>query len=112
MTVTAKTLVEATQAPAVDTTIYTAPASTRTIIDKFTGTNVTAGVVPLTVNIVAAAGAAGAANVISQTKNIAAGDAYTFPEIVGHVLNAGDFISVKAGAGASINVRASGREVS
>jgi hypothetical protein len=111
MTVTAKALVEAIQAPAADTTLYTAPLATRTIIDKLTGTNVSAGAVTLTVNLVPAAGAAGAANAISQAKSIAAGDSYTFPEIVGHVLNPGDILSVKASAGASINVRASGREI-
>ena len=36
MTVTAKTLVEGTIVPGTDTTVYTAPANTTTIIDKVT----------------------------------------------------------------------------
>lgn len=39
-------------------------------------------------------------------------EVYTFPEIVGQVLNAGDFISTIAGTATSVNIRASGREVS
>ena len=39
MTVTAKNLVEGTIVPATDTTVYTAPANTTTIIDKVTTAN-------------------------------------------------------------------------
>lgn len=110
MTVTAKCLVEGTLATAAQTTLYTAPAATRTIIDKFTGTNTSGAPVLLTVNLVASGGGAGALNA-TASKSIAANDSYTFPEIAGHVLNAGDFISVLAASGGAISVRASGREV-
>lgn len=112
MTVSVKTLIEPVQSPAVVATQYTAPTGVRTIIDKFTGTNVTAGAVALTVYLVTAAGTAGVTNEIVVAKSLAAGECYTFPEIVGHVLNPGDFIAFFAAAAASINVRASGREVS
>jgi len=36
---------------------------------------------------------------------------YTFPEIVGQVLNSGDFISTIAGTASAINIRASGRQI-
>jgi hypothetical protein len=36
---------------------------------------------------------------------------YTFPELVGQVLNRGDFISTLAGTASAINMRVSGREV-
>jgi hypothetical protein len=111
MTVIAKPLFEALQAANAETTQYTAPVGTRTIIDKFTGTNTTAGAVTLTVKLIASGGAAGAGNTIVSAKSLAAGECYTFPEIVGHVLAPGDFISTLAGAAASITVRASGREV-
>lgn len=111
MAVTAKALINALQAQNVETAQYTAPAATRTIIDKFTGTNTTAGGVTLTVKLVPNGGAAGASNTIVSAKNLAAGEAYTFPELVGQVLNPGDFISTLAGAAASITIRASGREV-
>ena len=41
MAVTTRALVSAKQAENVETTQYTAPAATRVIIDKFTGTNTT-----------------------------------------------------------------------
>lgn len=111
MTVTAKCLIEPLQASNADTTQYVAPASTRTIIDKFTGTNTTAGAVTLTVNLVAVGGSVSASNTIVSAKSLAAGECYTFPELVGHVLNTGDFLSTIAGAATSITIRASGREV-
>lgn len=112
MTVIAKTLFEAAQAPLADTTVYTAPANTRTIVDKFTATNVTAGALTLTVNLVQAAGAVAVSNALISAQSIAAGASYLCPEIVGHILNPGDFLSIKASAAASINVRGSGREIS
>lgn len=112
MTVQAKSLFTPLQAQNAETTQYTAPAATRTIIDKFTGTNTTAAAATITVKLVANGGAAGAANTIVSVKSIAPGECYTFPELVGHVLNAGDFISTLAGTAAAITIRASGREVS
>jgi hypothetical protein len=111
MTVVAKSLFTPLQVSNAETTQYTTPAATRTIIDKFTGTNTTAGAVTLTVKLVQSGGAAGVANTIVSAKALAAGECYTFPEIVGHVLNPGDFISTLASASTSITVRASGREV-
>lgn len=111
MTVTAKVLIAAKQAEDAQTTQYTATA-VRTIIDKFTATNTTAGAVTLSINIVTSGGAAGASNLIVQTKSLAAGETYTFPEIVGHILGPGDFISTIASAVTSITIRSSGREVS
>ena len=110
MRVTAKTLIPAKQAESTQTTQYTTPGSTRTIIDKLTGTNTSALPATLAVHLVTSADAAGDANKII-TKSISAGDTYTFPEIVGHVLDAGGFISTLAGAATSITIRASGREV-
>lgn len=111
MSVTAKTLIAAKQAEIAQTTQYTAPASTRTIIDKFTATNTSAGAVTLSVNLVTNADTSGNQNLIVKTKSLAAGETYTFPEIVGHVLNGGDFISTIASAATSITIRASGREI-
>lgn len=111
MTVIAKPLITAAYAANSQTTQYTAGAGTRTIIDKFTGYNGTAGAVTLAINLVASAGTAAATNLI-VLKSLAAGETYTFPEVVGHVLEAGGFISTIAGAASSIAIRASGREVS
>lgn len=112
MTVKAKALFEALQATAAAATQYTAPAGVQTIIDKFTGTNTTASPATLTVYLVAVSGTAGVTNTIVSAKTLAAGECYTFPEIAGHVLNPGDFISTLAGTAAAVTIRASGREVS
>lgn len=111
MTVTAKPLFEALQAANAETTQYTAPGGTRTIIDKFTGTNTSGAAANLTVKLIASGGAAGVANTIVQTKTLQPGETYTFPELVGHVLAAGGFISTLASAAGSITIRASGREI-
>jgi hypothetical protein len=110
MTVTAKPLIEAKDCETAQTTQYTTPAGTRTLIDKLTATNTGAGTASISVNLVPSGGTAGATNLITKTKALAAGESYTFPEIVGHVLAAGDFISAVASA-AGITIRASGREV-
>jgi len=111
MAVIAKALFNPLQAQNAETTQYTTPASTRTIIDKFTGTNTSAAPATLTIKLVPSAGAPGVGNTIVLSKSLAAGETYTFPEVVGHVLNAGDFISTLAGTAATITIRASGREV-
>lgn len=110
MTVIAKPIVGAKYASNAQTTEYTA-TGVRTIVDKFTGSNGTGGAVTLAVNVVSSGGSAGASNLIIS-KSLAAGETYTFPELVGQVLNSGDFISVIAGAATSIVIRISGREVS
>lgn len=113
MAVTPKVLVDPQQAPVVTATVYTSPSGGKgAYIDKFTGTNVTAVVATLTINLVKSAGAASAANTIVLTKSLAAGECYTFPEIVGSLLAPGDFVSIVASTAASITVRASGRELS
>lgn len=110
MSVTAKTLIEAKLAEAAQTTQYTA-SGLRAIIDKFTASNGTAAAVTLSVNLGASGGAAGAGNLVVKTKTLAAGETYTFPEIVGHILEPGGFISTLPSA-TGVVIRASGREVS
>lgn len=111
MTVNTRALLEAKFAENAQTTQVTSDAGTNTIIDKFTGTNVTGSTATLSVNIVVAAGTAGLGNLIVQTKSLAAGECYTFPEIVGQVLGAGDFVSTLASAASAIVIRVSGRKV-
>lgn len=110
MSVTAKTLIGAKQAENVATMQYTA-TGVRTIIDKFTATNTSAAAATLTVYLVPMAGTAGDSNTIVKTKSLAALETYTFPEIVGHILEAGSFISTLAGTAAVVTIRSSGREV-
>lgn len=111
MTVTVKVLVPAKIAEATQTTQYTANGVT-TIIDKFTATNYSATAATISVNLVTTAGSAGNQNLITKTKTLQPSEVYTFPELVGQVLNPGDFISTLAGTASAINMRVSGREVS
>lgn len=110
MGVTSKVLIPAKNAAATQTTQYTANGVT-TIIDKFTATNYSGASVTLSVNLVTKTDTAGNQNLIVKTKTLAAGETYIFPEIVGQVLSSGDFISTIASAGLSVNIRASGREI-
>lgn len=109
MTVSLKVLIPAKNAEASQTTQYTA-VNVKAMIDKFTATNTTAGALTLSVNLVTLADTAGAQNTVVKTKNLAAGESYTFPEVVGHTLEPGGFISTLASA-TGICIRASGREV-
>lgn len=111
MTVTVKNLVPAVIAAATQTTQYTA-VNVTTIIDKFTATNYSAAAATISVNLVTNGDTAGNQNLITKTKTLQPAEVYTFPELVGQVLNPGGFISTIAGTAASINIRVSGREVS
>jgi hypothetical protein len=110
MTVTVKAIIPAKQAENAQTTQYTA-ANCRTIIDKFTATNTSAVNVTIGVNLVTSGGAASASNLIVDSRAIAPDETYTFPELVGQVLEPGSFISTIAGAATSLTIRASGREI-
>ena len=109
MTVTVKTLVAPKFAEIAQTTQYTA-VNCKTIIDKFTGTNTSASNVTISVNLVTSGGSAGATNLIVDARSIAPDEAYTFPELVGQVLEPGSFIST-ASSNNVITIRVSGREI-
>ena len=93
------------------TTQYVATGVT-TIIDKFTATNFSSGMVNVSVNLAAVGSATGNDNLIVKTRTLQPGETYTFPEIVGHTLPSGGFVSTLASAAAAVNLRASGREIS
>ena len=109
MSVNNRVLFEAKDAEAVQTTQFVS-ANARAIIDKFTAVNTTAGALTLSVNLVVQAGTAGPTNLIVKAKSIAANETYTFPELVGHYLMPGGFISTLASA-TGLTIRASGREL-
>ena len=112
MSVTVKVLIPAKIAVASDTTQYTAPAGVTTIIDKFTSTNYDTVARSITVNLVTSGGSVGNENKIVISRTLQPNETYTFPELVGHVLQPGGFISTIAGTASAINIRSSGREVS
>ena len=111
MTIVVSNIIPAKTAENSQTTQYTSTGVT-TIIDKFTATNYSASPATISVNLVTSAGSAGNDNLITKTKTLLASEVYTFPELVGQVLNSGDFISTIAGTSSAINIRASGRVIS
>lgn len=110
MTVTSKVLIPAKQAENAQTTQYTSTNCT-TYIDNFKITNTTSAIVTFSANIVTAAGAAGASNLFINQRSIAPKETYACPELVGQVLEPGDFISTIAGTAAALSMRASGRQI-
>jgi hypothetical protein len=111
MTVTVRVLIPAKTAENAQTTQYTANNVTA-LIDKFTATNYGATAATISVNLVTVSDSAGNQNLIVKTKTLQPAESYTFPEIVGAALASGGFISTLASAADSINIRASGREIS
>jgi len=111
MAVYVKVLIPAKIAEAAQTTQYTAQNVT-TIIDKFTATNFDIVAATISVNLVTLGDTAGNNNVITKSKTLQANETYIFPELVGQVLAPGGYISTLASGATSVNIRASGREVS
>ena len=111
MAVNVKVLIPAKIAENTQTTQYTAQ-NVSAIIDKFTATNYSASAATLSVNLVTQFDSSGNQNLIIKAKTLLPSETYTFPELVGHVLQAGGFISTLASAASAINIRSSGREVS
>jgi hypothetical protein len=109
MTVTAKTLIESKQMEAAQTTQYTA-VNCKAVVDKFTATNTSAANALISVNLVTGGGSASANNLVVDSRAIAPNETYTFPELVGQVLESGSFIST-AGTASALTIRASGREI-
>ena len=110
MAVNVRALIAAKQAEAVQTTQYTA-SGVRTIIDKFTATNVSGSTATISVNLVTGSDTPGNQNLITKTKSLAASEVYTFPELVGQIMPNTSYISTIASAASAINMRVSGREV-
>lgn len=110
MTVTVKNIIPPKVAEAAQTTQYTA-TNCKTLIDKFTVTNVTATAATFAANLVPYGGTAGDSNLVIKTHTIAAGETYCCPELVGHSLESGGFISTLAGTASALTICASGREI-
>lgn len=111
MAVSISNIIPAKTAENSQTTQYTS-TGVQTIIDKFTATNYNTAAATISVNLVTATDTAGNQNLIVKTKTLQPGETYTFPELVGHVLPVGGFISTVASLASAINIRASGRLVS
>lgn len=103
------TLIVAKYAENAQTTQYTSTSS-KTVIDKLTASNTTSSAVVFSVNLVENGGSASVANRILN-RTIAAGETYRCPEVVGHSLESGAFISTLCGTSSALVIRASGRVI-
>lgn len=109
MPVTTKVLIPAKTMEAAQTPQYTS-LSAKAIIDKFTATNTSAANATISVNLVTSGGTAGTGNLVVDARTIAENETYTFPELVGHSLESGGFIST-TGTATALTIRCSGREI-
>ena len=111
MAVNVKVLIPAKIAENTQVTQYIAQ-NVSAIIDKFTATNYSAAAATISINLVTQFDSSGNQNLIIKQKTLLPSETYTFPELVGHVLQPGGFISTIAGTASAINIRSSGREIS
>ena len=111
MPIITKNIIPAKNLENAQTTQYVA-ANVTTIIDKFTATNFSSNMVNVSVNLTTAGDTPGNNNLMVKTRTLQPGETYTFPEIVGHTLSPGGFVSTLVSAAAAVNLRASGREIS
>ncbi len=110
MTVTVKVLVPPVNLVAAQTTQYTA-TNLSAIIDKCTVTNYSSSAATVSINLPTSGTSAASNNLVLQNKTLQPGETYTCPEVVGHVLAPGGFISTVASVALAIALRVSGREV-
>lgn len=110
-TVTAKPLIISQYAQNSNTNEYTTPSSTKTIIDKFTVTNISGGSVSINIYLVPSGQSAGDEYLIIDTLSVAANATQDITELKNHVLDTGDLIVAGASAADSLVIRCSGREV-
>lgn len=110
MTVTVKNIIPRKQAENEQTDQYTA-VNCKTIIDKFTVTNVSANNETISVNLYPNGGSATSSNLVVDARAIAPNETYLCPELVGQTLESGGVISTIASAATSLVISASGREI-
>jgi hypothetical protein len=89
------------------TTLYTVPASTRTLLKEFSIANTTAAAINVRVFLVPSAGVAGTANAFLYDVAVPNNNALQYDGI--QVMNAGDTIQIQAAAG-GLTITASGAE--
>lgn len=111
MTTLNTNLIPARYLAAAQTTQYTSPSATATIVDKCVVTNTGAAIAKLSLHLVESSGTPDASNQVIDEMSIAPGDSYTCPEVVGHTLIAGTYISTLASVASSLVIMASGRQI-
>ena len=98
--------------PVAETTVYTSPANTNTIIDKFTVVNKTASTRTWSLYIVPYGETFGPSNLIVDTASWTAHFANEVLYLQNQILNIADSIVVISSDADSLTMRCSGRQVS
>lgn len=103
-------IIRAKLAEIAETTQYESE-NCQTMLDKLTATNITGSTATITMRIVNSGGTAGGADELRAVVSILPGKSYQFPELVGHTMESGDFISTIAGTASAIEIRGSARKI-
>lgn len=109
MAVYLKELIPSKYSGTAQSTQYTA-SNCQAIIDKFTATNTSGSDSTISVNLVPNGLGADQSNCITFNRIIASGETYTFPELCGHVIGSGGYISTACNSAYTV-IRCSGREI-
>lgn len=91
------------------TTLYTAPASTTTIVKNIIVCNTTSNAATLTLSLVASGGSAGTTNRIMSALEVTGNNTVAFD--LSGVLATGDFISALQGTSSALTLHITGVEV-
>lgn len=110
MTTTPKNIIPRKFAENSQTTQYTADKC-KTLFDKFTATNISAGNVVFSVNLVITGGTAGSSNRVLSLRTITPNETYLCPEIVGQSVENGGFISTLCDTASALVISSTGREI-
>jgi len=90
---------------------YTVPNAKTAIIKRISFTNVSSGVVTITLYKVGSGDAPTTTNIIAKEKPIDVNETWSCPDIEGKVLETGDAIQALASANTAVNIDGSATEV-
>ena len=110
MAITVKNIIPCKLVSQVQTTQYTA-RNCKAVIDKFTVTNTSSLAVTITVNLVSSGNVPVLGNSIIYNKSLQAYETYSFPDLVGQVLEPNDYVSTLTSTSGVLILNASGREI-
>jgi hypothetical protein len=105
----AKRLIEGSVLTGSAVTYYTPPTDTKTIIKKLPLINTTGGAVNVTIYLISSGGSAAAANTLTYSKSVAAGETWSCTEAENMVLESGGILQA---LGNGVTIMASGIEIS
>ena len=94
-----------------DTTLYTSAANTRTRVLAATVTNDTTSAIYISFHRVPSGGSVSDANIIVNQRIIGSRETATLYELIGHVVEAGGFLSAIAEVAAQLTVHISGVKI-